>query len=149
MEAQAAERAKLQRDFARTLEELRHYADDLDKTLNAKGRIHDRIHTLSERIEVLAEPYMTPKIDEKWIAYGMSPMQCRLIDVLTIRKGEIVSKDAILNALYFDRPNGPPEGKIVDVMICKMNKLLRDSPHRIENVFGVGYRYASRELAAA
>jgi two-component system cell cycle response regulator CtrA len=71
-----------------------------------------------------------------------------IIELLSLRKGVVVSKEAFLNHLY----NGgdEPELKIIDVYICKLRKKLRDATggdHYIETVWGRGY--ILREPAAA
>lgn len=71
-----------------------------------------------------------------------------IIEILSLRKGAVVSKEAFLNHLY----NGgdEPEPKIIDVYICKLRKKLEEATggdHYIETVWGRGY--ILRDPAAA
>ena len=63
-----------------------------------------------------------------------------IIELLALRKGMTLTKEAFLNHLY----NGmdEPEIKIIDVFICKLRKKLEDASNGlnfIETVWGRGY----------
>jgi two-component system, cell cycle response regulator CtrA len=76
-----------------------------------------------------------------------------LLELLSLRKGAVVTRETILNRLYGGLDE--PEAKIVDVFFCKLRKkLARASGGRnyIETVWGRGYRLsapAAREVEAA
>jgi two-component system cell cycle response regulator CtrA len=62
------------------------------------------------------------------------------LELLSLRKGMILTKDAFLNHLYggLDEPNV----KTIDVFVCKLRKKLAevtDGRHCIETVWGRGY----------
>ncbi|WP_427452218.1 helix-turn-helix domain-containing protein [Litorimonas sp. WD9-15] len=58
---------------------------------------------------------------------------------------KVRSKHSLFAALYFDRTEpGDPEGKTVDVVICKLRPLLRLIDCPIETVWGQGYSMPSR-----
>lgn len=64
----------------------------------------------------------------------------KMIEILALRKGAVVTKDMFLNHLY----NGmdEPEMKIIDVFICKVRAKLRAASggeHYIQTVWGRGY----------
>jgi two-component system cell cycle response regulator CtrA len=64
-----------------------------------------------------------------------------ILELLSLRKGTIVTKDMILNHLY--RGMDEPEVKIIDVFVCKLRRKLAQATggsHYIENVWGRGYR---------
>ena len=69
-----------------------------------------------------------------------------LFELLVLRKGAMLSKDAILNHLYDGMDE--PEMKIVDVFVCKLRKKLADAGagDLIGTVWGRGY--IAREPAA-
>lgn len=50
------------------------------------------------------------------------------------------SKDAVYNALYFDRIDDPPAEKITDVLVCKLRKKLTRKGIEVETVWGTGWR---------
>jgi two-component system cell cycle response regulator CtrA len=66
-----------------------------------------------------------------------------------LMKVPMATKQAIMNALYFDRIDKEPEIKIVDVFICKLRAKL--SPHQlaIETVWGQGYCMPAETKARA
>ena len=63
-----------------------------------------------------------------------------MLELLALRKGSTLSKDAFVNHLY----NGmdEPDPKIVDVFICRLRKKMADmsdGDNYIETVWGRGY----------
>jgi two-component system cell cycle response regulator CtrA len=64
-----------------------------------------------------------------------------IIELLSLRKDTIVTKEAFLNHLYGGADE--PDLKIIDVYICKLRKKLAEAiggEHYIETVWGRGYR---------
>ena len=64
----------------------------------------------------------------------------QLLEVLAVRKGTTLTKEAILNNLYGGMDE--PEMKIIDVFICKLRKKLSEATggeNSIETVWGRGY----------
>ena len=62
----------------------------------------------------------------------------QILEILALRKGSIVSKDAILNNLYSGKDE--PSRKIIDVFVCKIRQKLGSSGEAyIHTVFGQGY----------
>ena len=63
-----------------------------------------------------------------------------ILELLSLRKGTIVTKDMILNHLYGGMDE--PEVKIIDVFVCKLRRKLAQATggsHYIETVWGRGY----------
>lgn len=63
-----------------------------------------------------------------------------MLELLTLRKGSTLSKEVFLNHLYGDLDE--PEGKIIDVFICKLRKKLANASgghDYIETIWGRGY----------
>ncbi len=71
-----------------------------------------------------------------------------MLELLVLRKGQVVTKDAFLNYLY----NGTdePEAKIIDVFICKLRKKLQTvgGSDLIGTVWGQGYILRERAVAS-
>jgi two-component system cell cycle response regulator CtrA len=67
----------------------------------------------------------------------------RVLQLLMLRKGMILTKENILSALYNDHDE--PGVKIVDVLICKLRKAL--PPGTIETVWGRGFVMRDRAVA--
>ena len=70
----------------------------------------------------------------------LTPREYDVVELLTLRKNQVLSKEALLDNLYAGQEE--PHGKIIDVMVCKIRKKLRD--FGIEDPFitqwGIGYR---------
>lgn len=94
----------------------------------------------SDEMRVFSEAFLLPSVVTKWDQYGLTTKQARIAEVLHARMNQGVSKEMIMNALYFDRPDSEPEIKIVDVFICKIRQKLENSLYRIETLWGKGYR---------
>jgi DNA-binding response OmpR family regulator len=73
----------------------------------------------------------------------LTPMQRRVLICLYDAGGAVVTKDALMSALYFDRPGDVPEIKIVDVMICKIRPKIPANRGRVETIYGLGVRWVS------
>ena len=70
-----------------------------------------------------------------------------ILELLALRRGMVMTKEAILNHLYGGLDE--PEMKIIDVFVCKLRKKLADAgaPEVIATVWGRGY--IAREPAPA
>ena len=107
------------------------------------------IARLTDQISVLCRAHLTPSPGQDWLAAGLTKMEARLMRALTEKPGRMVSKSALMDAMYFDRPH-EAEPKIVDVLVCKIRRKIKGGPWLIETVWGQGYRSRfSPELAAA
>lgn len=61
------------------------------------------------------------------------------------RRGLVVRKDGIHQALYALRPGDAPDPKVIDVLVCKMRRKLR--AWEIVTAWGEGYRLQERQAA--
>ncbi len=71
---------------------------------------------------------------------SLSRREYQILEVLVLRKGATVTKEAFLNHLYGGLDE--PEPKVIDVYICKIRKKLSDAlgaGSHIETVWGRGY----------
>jgi two-component system cell cycle response regulator CtrA len=82
----------------------------------------------------------------------LTPSEYKMLELLSLRKNTVLTKEACLNHLY----NGlsEPEPKIIDVFICKLRKKIAEAAggdSQIETVWGGGYmlRDAKTERLAA
>ncbi|OUJ12188.1 response regulator transcription factor [Acetobacter okinawensis] len=70
----------------------------------------------------------------------LTPREYDVVELLTLRKNQVLSKEALLDNLYAGQEE--PHGKIIDVMICKIRKKMRE--FGITDPFitqwGIGYR---------
>lgn len=157
-----AAQASVERDFARTIDELRGI---LDSPVPITAKCRDHAHTLLDRAQVMAGPFMTPKVNDDWAQFGLTTQETRLLGLLIAKPGEPVRRESMMNALYFDRCGEEPAGKIIDVWVCKIKRkfgctcqsITSDSKnkgasrpvhvcgatHHIRNVWSVGYLYSN------
>ncbi|MET3602157.1 helix-turn-helix domain-containing protein [Martelella mangrovi] len=77
------------------------------------------------------------------MALGLTPTEFRIYSVL--RRHEAASTEAILMALYSDKPDGGSDYNIVSVYIHKLRRKLEGNGYRIESRHGVGYRLVRAE----
>ena len=73
-------------------------------------------------------------------AVHLTPSEYKMLELLSLRKNTVLTKEACLNHLY----NGmeEPEIKIIDVFICKLRKKIAAAAggdSQIETVWGGGY----------
>ncbi|MBS0964991.1 response regulator transcription factor [Acetobacter okinawensis] len=70
----------------------------------------------------------------------LTPREYDVVELLTLRKNQVLSKEALLDNLYAGQEE--PHGKIIDVMVCKIRKKMR--AFGITDPFitqwGIGYR---------
>lgn len=106
----------------------------------ANARLRDRVAELEDALGFTIE---MP------VYLGLTSAEARVFGALM--KRPTWTKEQLMVALYSDRPDDPPEIKIVDVFICKLRKKLRPIGVDIETLWGQGYRLtpAMRERAAA
>ena len=70
----------------------------------------------------------------------LTPKEYEILELLSLRKGTILTKEMFLNHLYGGMDE--PELKIIDVLICKLRKKLIQATggsHNIDTVWGRGY----------
>ena len=73
-----------------------------------------------------------------------------ILELLSLKKGATVTKDMFLTHLYDGKDE--PDGKIIDVFVCKLRRKLREATHGqelIETVWGRGYTLKAPKLPAA
>ncbi len=82
-------------------------------------------------------------------AVHLTGKEYAILELLVLRKGMVLTKDAFLNHLYGGMDE--PEMKIIDVFICKLRKKLQlaGAGHLIGTVWGRGYMLRDEERAAA
>lgn len=78
------------------------------------------------------------QIDNQHLA--LTPREYDVVELLTLRKNQVLSKEALLDNLYAGQEE--PHGKIIDVMVCKIRKKMRDFGIKdpFTTQWGIGYR---------
>ncbi|MCE2576823.1 response regulator transcription factor [Komagataeibacter sp. FNDCR2] len=63
-----------------------------------------------------------------------------IVELLALRKGQVLSKEAVLDNLYAGQSE--PHGKVIDVMICQIRKKMRNMgiEEPFTTLWGIGYR---------
>lgn len=93
----------------------------------------------SDQIQVICSGYMEPDQTPAGINLGLSTSRSNVFGLLHKRKGQTVSREALLNVCDH-QADSDPYLKIVDVHVCRIRKALKGSPLEIETIRGVGYR---------
>jgi two-component system cell cycle response regulator CtrA len=94
---------------------------------------------------VITTGKLTVNLDSKTVEAGGSRVhltgkEYQMLELLSLRKGATLTKEMFLNHLYGGMDE--PEGKIIDVFICRLRKKLAvmcNGEHHIETVWGRGY----------
>lgn len=104
-----------------------------------------------DQLTVFSEAHLKEDKSNLWEEYGMSRQMGIMADLLHSRMGKIVSSEQLLNAMYFDRPDGGPSSgpDIIKVRLCGIRKKLEQSPYEIETLWGQGYRMVERKPSKA
>ena len=81
---------------------------------------------------------------------GLTEKEYGVIELLSLRKGTILTKEMFLDHLYGGMDE--PELKIIDVFVCKLRKKIAEATgghHYIETVWGRGYVLRDPTVTAA
>lgn len=123
-------------------------ADDALSVLASAAEVVARVRALIRRSAghaqnvVVAGP-VAVNLENQTVSVDGAPVyltshEWGVIELLALRKGLTVSKDALMNHLYGGMDE--PEPKIVDVFVCKIRRKLGDAKAVVETTWGRGYR---------
>lgn len=128
----------------RTIAELR--------DLPIRPEYREKLEAITHSLELNARAYMTPKVRVDWRAYGLTPGEEKLANVLLARSPEMLTRERIMNAMYWDRHGADePQEKIINVWKCKIERKLKgtDCPYEIQADWGRGYKMVPTQRAEA
>ena len=89
--------------------------------------------------KLLVNLYTRVVMVDDWVV-PLTGKEYGILELLSLRKGTIVTKEMFLNHLYGGK--GEPELKIIDVFVSKLRKNIAQATggeHYIETVWGRGY----------
>jgi len=124
-------------------------ADDFITKPYDKSELLARIQAIVRRSKGYSQPNLhigplTLNLDSREVIIGDRPVyltakEYAILELLVLRKGMILTKEAFLNHLYGGMDE--PEMKIIDVFICKLRKKLASAGanNLIGTVWGRGY----------
>ena len=107
--------------------------------MRAEANKPSRVVALSDQMELLVRSYLEPSLPDPVPGVRLSRMEGRIVARLQKVPGAVVSRQSLMDAMYFDRVD-EPESKIIDVLICRMRKKLRGTGYEIVSDWGLGYR---------
>jgi two-component system, cell cycle response regulator CtrA len=128
---------------------LRMGADDFMVKPFDEAELLARVKAVIRRSKGYCQPTlqigpMALHLDSREVTVGGEPVsltgkEYNILQLLTLRKGMVLSKEVFLNHLYGGIDE--PEPKIIDVFICKLRKKLASagSENLIRTVWGQGY----------
>lgn len=108
-------------------------------------KLRDENQTLRDRIEEL-ESVLFAGVRDGVRIYGCNVIQSRLLAFIASRG--MVTRDAIMTALYGCDANDPPDIKIIDTYVHHVRKKVAKASIVIETVWGQGFRMSSEHRAA-
>ncbi len=111
-------------------------------------RAQEEFNSVTDSIETLTRAYMAPEIPD-WSQYGLTKYETRLAECLHAKYGRPVSRDTIMDALYYDRAGEYPERKVIDVFVFRVRKHLEEfgAPFQIETALGIGLKMVDASSA--
>jgi two-component system, cell cycle response regulator CtrA len=125
-------------------------ADDYMTKPFHKDELVARIHAVVRRSQGHAQSVIqtgdlvvnvdTKMVEIKGARLHLTAKEYQLLELLCLRRGMTLTKEMILNHLYGGLDE--PDGKIIDVFVCKLRKKLANASsgdNYIETVWGRGY----------
>lgn len=124
-------------------------ADDYLTKPHDTGELVARLQAITRRSRGFSEPRIRVAnleldLNSRSVVVNDKPLhltgkEYAILELLVIRKGSVLTKDAFLNHLYGGIDE--PEMKIIDVFICKLRRKLQaaNADHLISTVWGRGY----------
>lgn len=97
------------------------------------------IERATDQISVFVRGNMATIPSSRWDAFGLTATQERFVSALFARPGQTISRSAMLDALYFDKP-AEPDPKVFDVMLMHIRRKLAGSSYSIQTIWGIGFR---------
>ena len=70
----------------------------------------------------------------------LSSKRWQTLEILWRRRDRVVSTDTLMTLLYSDRPDDPPDEKIIDVLVSQLRRDLEPTPCSIRTDWGFGYQ---------
>ena len=70
----------------------------------------------------------------------LSLKRWQILEILWRRRDRVVSTDTLMTLLYSDRPDDPPDEKIIDVLVSQLRRDLEPTPCSIRTDWGFGYQ---------
>ena len=140
----SAVRGRLRRADVRPVYERQRGIRQIAEDMKPVDAVYYLLGIIEQFDLIVSEPH---PVDE--IGVHISDMPRRLLMALIEASPRYMSKDAIYNALYFDRASGDdlPSLKIIDVFVCKLRAVLPRDIGEIETVWGKGYRFVAAEVS--
>lgn len=107
-------------------------------------RAGDRSPEALDKLELLCRAYMVPRLETEWDKYGLTKKECRVMDSLMARIGQVVTPGPMMDAVYFDNPDVANDS-ILKVFVSHIRKKLKPSNYVIETIWGRGYRLTRKD----
>lgn len=97
------------------------------------------VERASNQISVLCRGYMTANTPSAWDKFKFSKREQRFVNRIFARPDTLVTREAIMDAVYFDQ-HKEPSAKIIDVFMTRIRSKLVGSPYSIETIHGYGFK---------
>ncbi len=114
-------------------------ASELRARIRAVARRHKGYSQSLVRLGDLSLSLETREVRFRDVQVHLTAREYAMLELLVLRKGQVVTKDMFLNHLYSSMDE--PETKIIDVFICKLRRKLNvvGAHGLIATVWGQGY----------
>lgn len=95
---------------------------------------------IAEFDEIVLE-YDTRTVKVNNTVVDLTKTEYCILEFITARAGEVVSKQSLIDHLYGKNPDERPDAKVIDVFVCKLRKKLAaiNGKNYIQTFWGQGY----------
>ena len=105
------------------------------------AKLEEHIDEMTGEIETLKMAVSTPDVSDRWVKFGMTRTEARIMRILEHAGPKGTNREVIYSTLYFARPNRDdlPEIKIIDVFMVRIRKKLQGTSFSVKTIWGSGY----------
>lgn len=98
------------------------------------------VERATDQISVLCRAHLASLPDTSIAErFHLTRREERVFNAIFGRRGQVIGKPALLDAVYFDEPQEASE-KIIDVFVCKIRAKTANSEYSVETIWGRGFR---------
>ena len=103
----------------------------LKDAINLLDRVRQGDMNAADSLEVLLQSHLSDPPEDKYGAVHLSKQEKRIMDRLFARPGQLVTREQMFNALYFDSPDDRGDPNVPGVQICRLRKKLAGTQYQI------------------
>ena len=87
----------------------------------------------------LINPVLEPPVNEDWARFKLTPTEARIMEILHLKLGKLVTQAAIYQSVYPTNHPTEPDPKIIQIYIHRMRRKIAGEYH-IEATWAAGFK---------